>query len=643
MKRESYILVVFIIILIKINLPAQVNSSLKINSKIIDSEWLSDHLNDPEVVILHVSPLKPEFDREHIPGARFLYSGRLTISTPGEQAVFIPDKEMKEILESLGISNSSSIVLTFMNGLLTSTSRVYIALDHLGLGDQTYILNGGVEAWKSAGKTVVKDIPVVKKGKLTLAPKGNVVYSTEWVIKNLKSPNVTLIDTRSAPFYVGTSGGPRYGHIPGALNIPIAKLYDEKNRFLPEEKLKEVFQNAGVKPENELVTYCFVGNAASIIYFVARSLGYNVHLYDGSMDEWGNRFDLPLEKVEIAKEVIPENVIPFESERWNIGSAKVVDFMGRKSLMGIASLKDVEFTDGVIEFDLAVNGERSFPGVTFRMQGDEDYERIYIRPHLPGIYQNVVQYEGTFRGLDSWQLYYGPGKTSGAVFPINEWFHVKVEVKETQARLFINDMNRPVMLITDLVHGISKGTLGLWGPADGSAYFSNFSCRIDNSLQFPPLPIEDNPFGIISDWEISKPDIFLNQDIEEYPSPVQLQNIVWQKVKSLPSGLVDISRYYGRIGQLPDIIRAKTELVAGKEESRKLAFGYSDVITVFLNGKLMFAGNSEYTSRDANFQGIIGFNDYIFLPLKKGKNELMIAVAESFGGWGFMFMDTNAV
>jgi thiosulfate/3-mercaptopyruvate sulfurtransferase len=310
MKREIYVLMVFIIILITLNLPAQVNNCIKINSKIVDVEWLSDQLNDPELVILHVSPLKPEYDREHIPGARFMYSGWLTISTPGEQAVFIPDKEMKEILESLGISNSSKIVLSFMNGLLTSTCRVYIALDHLGLGDQSYILSGGVEAWKSAGKSVVKDIPVIKKGKLTLAPKGNVVYSTEWIEMNLKSPNVTLIDTRSAPFYAGTSGGPRYGHIPGALNIPMAKLYDEKNRFLPEEELKTVFQNAGIKLENELVTYCFVGNAASVVYFVARSLGYNVHLYDGSMDEWGNRFDLPLEKVEVKEtqtSLFPDN------------------------------------------------------------------------------------------------------------------------------------------------------------------------------------------------------------------------------------------------------------------------------------------------------------------------------------------------
>jgi thiosulfate/3-mercaptopyruvate sulfurtransferase len=240
-----------------------------------------------------------EYDREHIPGARYLFPGWLNISTPDEATTFVHPKDIMKVLESLGISNKSKIVLTFMNGILTTACRVYLTLDYLGLGDQTFILNGGVEQWKTGGNPVVKDIPVVKKGKLTLTPNGNVVYSTEWVINNFKSPNVTLIDSRSAPFYVGTSGGPRYGHIPGALNIPIAMLYDEKNRFLHEEKLKEVFQNAGVKPENELVTYCFVGNAAGIVYFVARSLGYNVHLYDGSMDEWGNRFDLPLEKVEV--------------------------------------------------------------------------------------------------------------------------------------------------------------------------------------------------------------------------------------------------------------------------------------------------------------------------------------------------------
>ncbi len=338
-----------------------------------------------------------------------------------------------------------------------------------------------------------------------------------------------------------------------------------------------------------------------------------------------------------------QEIIPFESDRWDKEQARQTEFLGRQCLMGIASLKDVEFTNGVIEFDLAVTGERSYPGVTFRAQSQNDYERIYIRPHLSKTFQNVVQYEGTFNGLDSWQLYYGPGKTASAIIPANQWFHVKIEVRDTQARLFINDPDNPVLTITELAHGISKGTVGVWGPADGSAYFSNFSCRMDNDLQFPDPLLPDYPTGIIKDWEISKPDKLTAVDMENTPEAQGIENIQWKKIQSLPSGLVDISRYYGRTGQAPDIIWAKTELFSDKEQTKQLAFGYSDYISIFLNGRLLFMGNSQYTSRDGNFQGIVGLNDYIFLPLNQGKNELLIAVAEVFGGWGFIFQDVDAV
>jgi len=295
-------LMVFIIISITVNLPAQVNSIQKKSSKIVDTDWLTTYQNDPDLVIVHIAPLKMEYEREHIPGARYLFPGWLNISTPDEATTFVQTKEIEKVLESLGISDRSKIVLTFMNGILTTVCRVYLTLDYAGLGDQTYILNGGVDQWKSAGKPIVSDISLVKKGKLSIIPNLSIIYSTDMVAKNINSPTVDIIDTRSAPFYEGTSGGPRYGHIPGSKNIPIAKLYDNKNIFLNDDKLREVFKNSGVNTDNELIAYCFVGNAASIVYFIARHLGYNVHLYDGSMDEWGNRFDLPLEKVDVAKQ-----------------------------------------------------------------------------------------------------------------------------------------------------------------------------------------------------------------------------------------------------------------------------------------------------------------------------------------------------
>jgi len=338
-----------------------------------------------------------------------------------------------------------------------------------------------------------------------------------------------------------------------------------------------------------------------------------------------------------------QGIVEFESDRWDLKNAQQAEFLGRKCITGIASLKDVVFENGIIEFDLAVTGERSYPGVTFRAQSQGDYERIYIRPHLSKTFQNVVQYEGTFNGIDSWQLYYGPGKTASAAIPLNQWFHVIVKVKDTQAQFFINDSVTPVLIVNELAHGLSKGTLGVWGPSDGSAYFSNFSFRTDNTLQFPDVVKTDVPLGIIHDWEISQPLKLAGVDMELLPETQGLKYIKWQKAYSLSSGLVDVSRYFSRLGQSPDVIWARTQITSDREQTKQFAFGYSDVISIFLNGKLLFMGNSTYTSRDANFQGIVGFNDYIFLPLKKGKNELLIAVAEVFGGWGFMFQDVDAI
>lgn len=335
--------------------------------------------------------------------------------------------------------------------------------------------------------------------------------------------------------------------------------------------------------------------------------------------------------------------VPFDSGKWTFADAEKTEFLGRKCLMGYAYLKDVNFENGIIEFDMAVTGERSYPGVVFRMKKGGEYERIYVRPHLPKVFQNVVQYEGTFHGLDSWQLYYGSGKTAAAAIPADTWFHVKVEVKDKMARFYMNDSLNPVLIINDLAHGLSSGTLGVYGPKDGTAYFANFSYQTENNLKFSESIEKEASIGVITDWELSKPLKYIDIDPEALPEQQGMKDLKWQKIKSLPSGLVDVSRYYARLGQSPDIIWAKTIINSNKAQIKQYAFGYSDIISIFLNGKLLFTGNSAYTSRDANFQGILGLNDYISLTLEKGNNELIVALTESFGGWGFMFQDIDAV
>jgi sugar lactone lactonase YvrE len=335
--------------------------------------------------------------------------------------------------------------------------------------------------------------------------------------------------------------------------------------------------------------------------------------------------------------------VDFGSDLWVLRNAEIMEYMGRDCLVGFAYLKDVEFENGVIEVDLAVTGASSYPGIVFRMQSERDYERLYVRPHRAGLYPDAVQYTPVFNGIAGWQLYNGGGYTSNIELPTGQWVHLKFEVAGKQMRFFADDMEKPVLVVTDLKHGAGRGTIGLEGPRDGAYHFSNFSFRHDDDLRFPPPPPIDDPPGMMTNWQLSETIKLSQIDMEGYPGPERMRAMSWRNVDSEPSGLVDIGRYYGRSGREPDVVLAKRVLHSDEGRIMKFLFGYSDAVSIFLNGKLLFTGSSAYRQRDPSFLGIVGLFDMVYLPLEKGENELLLMVAESFGGWGFMGRDPDAV
>jgi thiosulfate/3-mercaptopyruvate sulfurtransferase len=269
------------------------------SSMIVTTEWLAKHLNDKSLVLLQVGDRK-EYDAAHIPGAQFIQTA--DISTPRGQGLNLelpPVEQLKATFEKLGISDNSRIIVYFSKDWVTPTARIYFTLDYLGLGDRTSILDGGLPAWLAEKRPVTTEVIAPKPGRFTPRPNPELVVDSGWVNANLNKPNVAILDARNAEFYTGAQAGnmPRAGRIPRAKNIPFGSLIeDSNNKFKSPDALHKLFANAGVKGDHTVATYCHIGQQASLLYFVARYLGYDARLYDGSFQDWSNRSELPVEK-----------------------------------------------------------------------------------------------------------------------------------------------------------------------------------------------------------------------------------------------------------------------------------------------------------------------------------------------------------
>jgi thiosulfate/3-mercaptopyruvate sulfurtransferase len=281
---------VFISFLIMMTAPA-LGDALPV---LVDTDWLKNNISNPKVIILQASFLKFDYDREHIEGARYLWPGWLGPDSP-EGALNVPDVEAAtSILRNFGINNDSHIVLCYIRNEVSSTARIFLTLEHLGLRGKVSFLNGGLEQWKKDGNPVTTALPSIKKGHVKLHVK-SLIVDKDYVLETLKSSNGIVVDARATRYYDGEpTGNPRDGHITGAKNIQFMDLVDQNNLYKPIAELDNYFKPVADK-DKELVVYCFIGQTASVVYMAGRMLGYNMKLYDGSMQEWSRIESLPME------------------------------------------------------------------------------------------------------------------------------------------------------------------------------------------------------------------------------------------------------------------------------------------------------------------------------------------------------------
>jgi len=348
-------------------------------------------------------------------------------------------------------------------------------------------------------------------------------------------------------------------------------------------------------------------------------------------------------------------LLPPDSPRWELeGQAKVVEHQGRKSLFldgGAAVVKDLDFRDGVVDLDVSTPAARGFFGIEFRISGEgATAEYVYLRQHKSGA-SDAMQYTPVLNTGFNWQLYNGPGFTGAVDIPKDVWFHVRLEVTGAQARLFVKDMEKPALVMDDLKSGNQKGQLAL-NVLIGETYFSNIEVRQTPDARWerhlPPMPAD-----ALTRWSLSPPFDALARDLERPLTAAESAAMTWQDVEAEPPGLVPINRYrpspHPRVTFASDfskrldpqpgmkVVYARTTITSDSDAVRKLSLGYSDDVSVFLNGKILYRGWSAQNFRDPAFLGIVSSDDdAVYLPLKKGKNELVLALSELGGGWGFI-------
>jgi len=262
---------------------------------LVSPAWLSAHLGQPGLVVIHADRTRAPYDSGHIAGSRYLALGSIIVERNGVPVELPAPATLDSVLESAGIGDSSRIVIT---GDPLSAARLFFTLDYMGLGGRASLLDGGTPAWVAAGFPVSSDPPPETPGhSLNPHPRPDLVVDAAWVQAHLGDSTVALLDARPQADYAGTPGTtPPTGHIPGARNIFWKTTLGGAPRvLLPGATLLEMFRAAHAPPGKLVVTYCRTGVQASFLYFVARYLGYDVKMYDGSFAEWSQIAGAPVE------------------------------------------------------------------------------------------------------------------------------------------------------------------------------------------------------------------------------------------------------------------------------------------------------------------------------------------------------------
>ena len=280
---------------------------------------------------------------------------------------------------------------------------------------------------------------------------------------------------------------------------------------------------------------------------------------------------------------------------------------------------------------MCIQPGRGFAGIRFHGDGMGNTEEFYIRKHQSGN-PDAMQYTPVYNGLAGWQLYYGDGYSAAKPHVFDEWFSVKMVISGTRGEVYITDMEKPILVIHELKMGERKGKIAIYGPA-------RFADIKVTNLDSPELKGEFKEIAkagkeVIQEYQVSE--VFDAQSlINENLMPANfVKELQFKEFETETDGLLNIAKT-GFLGENRNAVLLKININSETDLVKMMNFGFSDVAKIFVNGKAVWLGTDVYGSRDYRFLGTIGYFDSVYLDLKNGKNEVIVMVAENFGGWGF--------
>jgi thiosulfate/3-mercaptopyruvate sulfurtransferase len=261
---------------------------------LVSTDWLAEHLGEPDLVIVDSSWHMPasgrngrdEYSKAHIPGARFLDIDKVADKSDPAPHMMPSAANFGAAMEKLGVDRDDRIVV-YDNSATRNAARGWFMFHYFG-APEVAILDGGFQKWTAEGRPTESGEASLRHATFEAQEHGEIVTKQQI----LAGVGCSLVDARGKGRFEGTEPEPRPGlaggHIPGARNLPFGTIYNEDGTFKSPDELRRLFADAGIDLDEPFAATCGSGVTATSLIFAAHLLGNDEgRLYDGSWTEWG--------------------------------------------------------------------------------------------------------------------------------------------------------------------------------------------------------------------------------------------------------------------------------------------------------------------------------------------------------------------